>query len=49
MFSVKDLVESGRLTSVPSKYIFKNTESNDFMVTEPEKNPHHRLLSSDFS
>ncbi|XWS21452.1 hypothetical protein CRYUN_Cryun30bG0055900 [Craigia yunnanensis] len=39
MFSVKELVESGRLTSVPSKYIFNNTESVDCMVTVPETIP----------
>ena len=39
MFSVKELVESGRLTSVPSKYIFKNTESDGCMVTVPETIP----------
>ncbi|KAK6257037.1 hypothetical protein QUC31_000496 [Theobroma cacao] len=39
MFSVKQLVESGCLTSVPPKYVFKNTESDDCMVTELEAIP----------
>lgn len=42
MFSVKELVVSGRLTSVPSNYIFKNAESDDDhpMVTKvPESIP----------
>lgn len=39
MFSVKDLVELGCLTSVPSKYIYKNAEFDDFVVTEPETIP----------
>ncbi|XVF64843.1 hypothetical protein PTKIN_Ptkin09bG0199100 [Pterospermum kingtungense] len=40
MFSVKELVESGPLSSVPSMYIFKNTESDEYpMVTVPETIP----------
>ncbi|XVF39587.1 hypothetical protein PTKIN_Ptkin01aG0045800 [Pterospermum kingtungense] len=40
MSSVKDLVELGCLTSVPSDYIYKNsTEFDDVVVTEPETIP----------
>ncbi|XP_022765931.1 protein DMR6-LIKE OXYGENASE 2-like [Durio zibethinus] len=41
MFFVKELVESGCLTSVPSKYILKNTDSDDhcILVKEPEPIP----------
>ncbi|XVE60549.1 hypothetical protein DITRI_Ditri05aG0137700 [Diplodiscus trichospermus] len=40
MFSVKELVESGLLTSnIPSNYIFKNTESDDCIVTLPQTVP----------
>ncbi|MBA0720813.1 hypothetical protein Goshw_027129 [Gossypium schwendimanii] len=38
MFSVKELVESVRLTSLPSNYIFGNTESNRHcLLMEPEE------------
>ncbi|KAK8646811.1 hypothetical protein V6N13_120581 [Hibiscus sabdariffa] len=40
MFSVKELVESGRLTSVPVNYIFNNTESDlHCMLPQPETVP----------
>ncbi|OMO96488.1 putative 2-oxoglutarate/Fe(II)-dependent dioxygenase-like protein [Corchorus capsularis] len=40
MLFVKELVESaGRLTRVPSKYVFETTKSDDYVVVDPVSEP----------